>query len=61
VAAGHPGHDGRLDAAAANGARVVIALYYNPYNDQKDAGPFGLFSRDCSNHVVDLERSSSGT
>jgi lysophospholipase L1-like esterase len=38
----------RLDAAAANGARVVIALYYNPYNDQKDAGPFGLFSRDCS-------------
>lgn len=37
----------RLDAAAANGARVVVVLYYNPYNDQKDAGPFGLLSRDC--------------
>ena len=38
----------RLDAAAANGARVVVTQYYNPYNHRKDAGPFGLFSRDCS-------------
>jgi len=38
----------RLDAAGENGANVVITLYYNPINDQKDAGPFGLFSRDCT-------------
>lgn len=38
----------RLDQASANGAEVVITLYYNPYNDRKDAGPFSLLSRDCS-------------
>ena len=37
----------RLDVAQQNGATVVVVLYYNPYNDQKDAGPFGVLSRDC--------------
>jgi lysophospholipase L1-like esterase len=38
----------RLDKAAANGAKVVITLYYNPYNTIKEVGPFNLASRDCS-------------
>jgi len=38
----------RLDQAKANGAAVAITLFYNPYNDRKDAGPFNLASRDCS-------------
>ncbi len=37
----------RLDVAKANGARIVVVLYYNPYNDRKDLGPFGVLSRDC--------------
>jgi lysophospholipase L1-like esterase len=38
----------RLDAAAANGSQVAVTLYYNPYNDIKEAGPFNLASRDCT-------------
>lgn len=38
----------RLDQAKANGATVAITLYYNPYNDRKDSGPFNIAARDCS-------------
>jgi hypothetical protein len=38
----------RLDAAAANGAQVVIALYYNPFNTVKDGGLFGVLPRPCT-------------
>lgn len=37
----------RLDVAQRNGATVVVVLYYNPYNDEKDGGLFGVLPRDC--------------
>ncbi|MDQ1307589.1 MAG: hypothetical protein QG671_3422 [Actinomycetota bacterium] len=38
----------RLDTAKANGAQVVITLYYNPYNATKQVGPWSAAPRDCT-------------